>query len=165
MDAVDPQIFTGALAAAANSVSIVTASHAGTRAGLTVSSMCSVCAEPPLLLACVNADNDFCSLADESQRFAVNMLEQRHVQLALVFAGLTDTTGNPDRFNEGEWREGPTGSPVLERSLVSLDCEVDSVFTRGTHRVYIGKVVSVDHSPGKPLVYTDRAFAVTQAID
>lgn len=126
--------------------------------------MCSVCAEPPLLLACVNSSNEFCELADASQRFAINLLTQEHVQLALVFAGLAEEDSHKDRFETGRWRAGVSGAPVLEDALVSMDCELDSAFTRGTHRVYIGKVISISTNPGKPLIYVDRAFAEAQTL-
>ena len=127
--------------------------------------MCSVCAEPPLLLACVNADNEFCTLADASDHFAVNLLEQAQKNTALVFAGLEPADTEGGRFATGSWRSGAAGSPVLEEALVSMDCMVDSAFTRGTHRVYIGKVVGITTTSGEPLLYADRAFARSQPLN
>lgn len=126
--------------------------------------MCSVCAEPPLLLACVNSDNEFCELADASEHFAVNLLEQSHSDIAMVFAGLADADRNADRFSTGIWTTGATGSPLLDNALVTLDCMIDSSFTRGTHRVYIGKVVGIGTSSGKPLVYANREFVRTHPL-
>ncbi len=80
--------FTSALSQAANGVSVVTTTHDDIDAGLTVSSMCSVCADPALLLICVNSDNEFCEMAMHSGRFAVNILPSSCVELAMVFAGL-----------------------------------------------------------------------------
>jgi len=126
--------------------------------------MCSVCAEPPLLLVCVNADNEFCELARDSERFGVNLLEQRHDALAMVFAGLTGD-GLPadrdmDRFRTGDWHVGENGSPILTDALVSLECRLDSSFERGTHRVFIGLVTAVRApADGTPLIYTGRGFA------
>lgn len=164
------EAFTGALSAAANGVSIVAARHGDRRAGLTVSSMCSVCAEPPLLLACVNTDNEFDALAARTGCFSVNILEARHVDLALVFAGLSEpplagSGREPSRFDVGSWDRMVTGAPVLDDALVALDCTLDTSIERGTHRIWIGRVVGVRTAPGVPLVYTSRAFAQTLPID
>lgn len=159
--------FTSALSLAANGVSIVTTSDNGTDAGLTVSSMCSVCADPALLLVCVNSDNEFCTMALNSGRFAVNILPTTCVDLASIFAGFTDDTQtdlNSSRFDSGNWTHLTTGSPILTDALVGLDCQLDSSIVKGTHRVFFGKVVDIRTTSGEPLIYTDRRFAVVQPV-
>ena len=150
--------FTSALSLAANGVSIVTTTHGGRRAGLTVSSMCSVCAEPALLLVCVNADNEFCEMADASGRFAVNLLKDDQQALSNVFAGLDPDV--EDRFGAaGHWTTLTGGTPILADALVALDCELDTTISRGTHRVFFGHVVDVRTTRGEPLIYTARGYA------
>ena len=151
--------FTSALSLAANGVSVVTTQYNSVKAGLTVSSMCSVCADPALLLVCVNVENEFCTLADQSGVFAVNIIPNDAVDLATVFAGLG---GNRDasRFDTGKWTSLTTGSPILTNALVALDCQVDSSIVKGSHRVFFGKVVDIRTTSGEPLIYTDRRFAI-----
>ena len=151
--------FTSALSLAANGVSIVTSAHGGRRAGLTVSSMCSVCAEPALLLACVNADNEFCAVADAAGHFAVNILGAHQRLHSNVFAGLDEAT-SADRFaTAGEWTTLASGAPILSDALVALDCELDTTIARGTHRIFLGRVVDVRTTRGEPLVYSARGYA------
>ena len=150
--------FTSALSLAANGVSIVTTTHGGRRTGLTVSSMCSVCAEPALLLVCVNADNEFCEMVDASGRFAVNLLKDSQQELSNVFAGLDPDVS--DRFEAaGVWTTLTGGTPILSDALVALDCELDTTISRGTHRVFFGHVVDVGTTRGEPLIYTARGYA------
>lgn len=156
--------FTSALSLAANGVSIVTTCHESADAGLTVSSMCSVCAEPALLLVCVNSDNEFCEKALQSERFAVNILPSSGVALAEVFAGLTSGDKSSDRFDSGTWTRLTTGAPILNDALVALDCLIDSSLVKGTHRVFFGNVVDLRTTSGEPLIYTDRRFAVVQPV-
>ncbi|MEE9319508.1 MAG: flavin reductase family protein [Granulosicoccus sp.] len=158
---IDSASFVDVLAAAANGVSIITTRHGDKIAGLTVSSMCSVCAEPPMFLACVNADNEFCRLAIESQKFAINILNASQHDIANTFAGLTDTPED-NRFTSGLWAALTTGSPTLTEALVTLDCELDSSLLRGTHRIFIGRVVNARQQSGSPLVYTARGYARTE---
>lgn len=154
--------FTSALSLAANGVSIVATSLRGERAGLTVSSMCSVCAEPALLLVCINADNEFCAMADESGSFSINILKDDQTDVSNVFAGLADTD-DADRFTGvGEWTTLTSGAPILTDALVSLDCEVDTTLERGTHRIYLGHVIDVRTTRGNPLIYTARGYAALQ---
>lgn len=155
--------FTSALSQAANGVSVVTTTHDEVDNGLTVSSMCSVCAEPALLLICVNSDNEFCEMAVASGRFAVNILPSSCVELAMVFAGLVEDQSNT-RFETGNWTQLTTGAPVLSDALVALDCVVESSQIHGSHRVFFGKVVDVRTTSGEPLIYTDRRFAVVEPV-
>lgn len=150
--------FTSALALAANGVSIVTTDGDHGKAGLTVSSMCSVCAEPALILACVNAENEFCDKADSNKQFAVNILSTSHTVLSSVFAGLGESPDS-DRFTTGQWQTLKTGSPILSNALVSLDCSLVSATTHGTHRIYIGEVLEVLSNESEPLIYTNRQYA------
>ena len=153
--------FTSALSQAANGVSIVTTTFEDIDAGLTVSSMCSVCAEPALLLVCVNSDNSFCDMAMRSQRFAVNILPSTCVDIASVFAGLVEEQQD-NRFGIGTWTRLTTGAPILSDALVALDCLLESSQEHGSHRVFFGNVVDVRTTSGEPLIYTDRRFAVVE---
>jgi len=158
---ITPSAFPSALSQAANGVSIVTTSDGTRRAGLTVSSMCSVCADPALILVCVNAGNEFCQLIEAQKKFVVNILNSEQQELGMVFAGLKENT-DKDRFSTGSWGVLSTGSPVLKDALVALDCELESFALKGTHNVYYGNVVDVRTTGGQPLLYTDRSFATAQ---
>lgn len=155
---VDSGAFVSALASAANSVTIVTTAGTGGRGGLTVSSMCSVCAEPPIVLACVSRDNEFCNSVTENNAFCVNLLNTTQVDIAKVFAGIGPNP-DADRFLTGEWDVIKTGSPALMGAVASLDCRLQQSYTHGTHTIYIGLVVGLNHQSAEPLVYHNRAFS------
>lgn len=159
-DTVSAQAFTSALALAANGVSIVTTDGAHGKAGLTVSSMCSVCADPALILACVHAENEFCNAANANNAFAINILSTSDMEVSKVFAGIGDNP-DADRFLTGDWSTASTGSPILQNALVSLDCVLEDAHVHGTHCIYIGRVVNVQHIDSDPLVYALRKFSKT----
>jgi len=161
--AITASAFTSALSQAANGVCVVTTTHDDVDTGLTVSSMCSVCADPALLLVCINSDNEFCEMAVSSGRFAVNILPSSSVELAMVFAGLVEEMAS-NRFGIGQWTRLTTGSPILSDALVALDCLVESSQIHGSHRVFFGRVVDVRTTSGEPLIYTDRRFAVVEPV-
>ncbi len=113
------------------------------------------------MLACVNAENEFCALADANEHFAINILATHHTDLSTVFAGLGDDP-DADRFATGQWTTLKTGSPVLSDALVSLDCELPSAGTlHGTHKIYIGNVIALASNDSAALVYAQRAYAKT----
>ena len=139
-------------------VSIVTASGGGLRAGLTATSVCSLTAEPPTLLACVHGEADAHALILTSGRFAVNLLKPEHQDLSDHFGGRDDSHG-PERFSLGAWIEGVTGLPVLADAAAVFECRLIERVTASTHSILIGEVVALrDEAGAAALVYHDRAY-------
>lgn len=154
----DSDTFVAALSLAANGVAIVTTDGDAGKIGLTVSSMVSVCAEPPLMLACVNTNHEFCAKANANQSFALNLLAADQQPVSNVFAGFGEDP-SADRFLTGNWTTATTGSPILTDAMVSLDCALIDERTHGTHTIYIGRVLTVATRDTQPLVYTRRDYA------
>jgi flavin reductase (DIM6/NTAB) family NADH-FMN oxidoreductase RutF len=142
----------------AGGVTIVTARLGDVRAGLTATSVCSLTAEPPRLLACVHREADAHDLILESRVFAVNVLAPAHRELADHFGGRGDSHG-PARFAMGRWRPGAGGVPVLADAAASFQCRLVEAVAAGTHTIFIGEVVAVARQDGADgLVYQDRAY-------
>ncbi|RMF11572.1 MAG: flavin reductase [Alphaproteobacteria bacterium] len=140
-------------------VTIVTTKHAGQASGLTATAVCSLSAEPPRILACINRGGTTYGMVSQSRRFCVNVLTADQAELASCFAGML-RIGTEDRFNYGEWTRLTTGSPVLEDALASFDCTVSSIMDTGSHAIIIGDIVEVQVSPGgDPLLYMDGQFS------
>jgi flavin reductase (DIM6/NTAB) family NADH-FMN oxidoreductase RutF len=140
-------------------VTIVTTFDGQTRAGLTATAVCSLSAEPPQLLVCVNRAAYPNKVIARAKRFCVNVLASGQAALALRFAGATGHKGE-DRFGKGRWNVLATGAPVLDGALTSFDCELARAVRSGTHTIFIGRVVAVaTRQGGKALLYADGAFA------
>src|SRR6266550_3538397 len=84
-----------------SSVAIVTARAGKVRNGLTATAVCSVSAEPPTMLICVNRRASAESIIAESGAFAINFLTQDQHQIARLFS--TSKLGAEERFAEGQW--------------------------------------------------------------
>ena len=93
------------------------------RAGLTATSVCSLTAEPPRLLACVHRDADAHGLILESGYFAVNVLTREQQDLAEHFGG-RDSSHGPTRFGLGTGSIGRTGIPVLVDAAAVFECRL-----------------------------------------
>jgi flavin reductase (DIM6/NTAB) family NADH-FMN oxidoreductase RutF len=150
--------FVDAMAALANGVSIVTTDGTAGKFGLTVSAVTSVSAEPPLLLACINRKNLAVAAIIKNHRFAVNILNAQSQDIAQVFAGRA-TQGEGYDFDRHAWSEGAAlGLPVLLDATASFECELDSFHDAGTHRIFLGRVISALRGNTEPMVYSNRQY-------
>ncbi len=163
-DCISSDAFKAAMRRLAAGVTIVTTTHKDVRGGLTATAVCSVSADPPQVLVCVNRSAAAHTMIVEGENMCVNLLARSHQKLAARFAGQTGTFG-PERFSVGRWMTLKTGAPVLEDALASFDCIVAEKVATATHTIFIGRVVDVRvRDNGKPLLYAGGSFAALKAL-
>lgn len=131
---------------------VTTANAAGERNGLTATAVCSVSAEPPLLLCCVNREAQSHDAIHRNGVFAINVLAVADRALAERFAG---PIGGDARFDVGDWQCLETGAPVLGSALVSFDCRLYHAVDAGTHGIFFGEIqaLRLREDPAAPLLY------------
>jgi flavin reductase len=149
--------FLDAMSQAAASVSVVTTDGPAGRAGVTVSAMCSVSADPPTLLVCVHHLSRSCVAIRDNGRFCVNLLGAGQSEISDTFAGRVPAPGG-DKFACARWRKLATGAPAMDQALVALDCRLIECVRQGSHTIFIGKVADVALGRGAPLLYAKRAY-------
>ncbi len=149
--------FISAMGRAATGVSVVTTGGRGGRFGLTVSAVCSVSADPPLLLACVNRKNPTVGAIDINGMFAVNVLGADQRSYAETFSG-RPKSGHPFDFGSHDWIDGTTGVPIIPDAVAVFECEIDTSYDAGTHRIFIGRVLAARQGGAEPLAYSNRQF-------
>jgi len=123
--------------------------------GMTVTAFSSVSVNPPQVLVCLNAAADTGDGIDESQCFAVNVLTSEQQDTSNQFAG---GSSQAQRFADADWSAGVTGAPLLNNSLMSLDCKVVEKVRAGTHWIIIGEVQACECRTGEPLLYYRGAY-------
>jgi len=156
LEPVDRRTFVDAMSRAANGVNVVTTEGLAGCDGVTVSSACSVTADPPSVLACIHHMSPAASAIEHNGVFCLNVLSARQRRVSEAFAGRIE--GLEDRFSVAEWSTLCTGSPVLEGAAAAFDCKVDHMLTEGTHRIFIARVVAAVEGGAAPLVYARRAY-------
>jgi flavin reductase len=140
----------------ASSVCIVTTCHDGNLAGLVATAVCSVSADPPMLLVCINKQAQSHDAFSKAGRFCVNVLESGQAQLADRFAKADAGA----RFTGLPVDTLSTGAPALTGALIAFDCEVDNAVTGGTHTVFFGRIVDLRfRGSAAPLLYFDGRYA------
>jgi len=157
MQHVSPEVFVSAMGMAATAVSVVTTDGPEGRCGITVSAISSVSADPPLVLACVNRKSPAIKAIEGNGIFAINVLAAGNRDFAETFAG-RPKEGKPFDFANHLWDDGETGAPLVSNATAVFECEMDSAYDAGTHRVFIGRVVAARHGDSEPLVYCNRGF-------
>ncbi len=133
-------------------VTVVTSLRAdGAPVGTTVSAVCSVSAEPALLLVCLARSSETLQAVLEHRQFAVNVLADGQHVLSNNFA-----RGGADASWDGV-DHGPlhTGLPRLTGTLAAFDCVVHDVFDGGDHLIVVGRVrhVSIEEDGEPPLLH------------
>ena len=149
--------FIDAMASAVTGVSIVTTDGPAGRFGITVSSVSSVSADPPLVLACINRRSPACGAVRENGVFCVNLLSTAQQELANTFAG-QPSRGEAFDFGGARWSPGLDGAPRFGGAVSTFDCVVEQAHETGSHTLFIGRVVSVSGSAADPLLYTRRRY-------
>src|SRR5690349_10286801 len=110
---VEPSLFRLAMRQLASAVTIVTSGSGPCRRGLTATAVCSLSADPPSLLVCINKQTECHEIIRQNGHFCVNALGADDEGLAGRFAG-RDGSHGLSRFSAGSWTELVTGAPVLQ---------------------------------------------------
>lgn len=146
----DPRTLRDAMGCFATGITIVTALDGnGMPAGLTANSFTSVSLDPPLLLVCVANTSGTAPVLRDASHFGVNVLQIGQQPASNRFA-----TKGEDRFANLPWAPGETGVPLLGGSLVSFECQRESLHEAGDHFILVGRVVRAQFEPHRdPLLY------------
>ncbi len=151
------QDFLQGMAQAASCVTVVTTDGPAGRAGLTVSAMCSVTADDPALLICINRRSHAGDIIARNRGFCVHLLRDDQAHISDLFAGLKGD--DRDRFAGTRWTSLTTGAPVLEDHLVAFDCRLVKEDVWGSHRLFIGEVLETSLGSGDALLHVNRHYA------
>jgi flavin reductase len=143
--------FRQAMRNLASGVAIVATETEAGRRGLTVSSVTSLCLDPPCLLVGINSSSETHDAILASGRFGVSLLGSGQQDLALRFAGRDGAKG-ADRFEIGPWDQGVLGVPLLRTAISALECVLHGHQMVGTHGLFIGRIVATHRGDGTPLV-------------
>ena len=143
-------------------VTVVTTVDADGRPhGLTVSAVCSVSADPPMLLVCIDRRSRTLASLRVSGGFAVNFLRGDRAEIGQRFASSV-----VDRFEGVEWRGASSGVPVLHADSLSFAaCRTVEEIGAGDHAILLGLVEEGSPPPpsSRPLMYFRRRYGAWPA--
>jgi flavin reductase (DIM6/NTAB) family NADH-FMN oxidoreductase RutF len=146
---IDESRFRQVLGHFPSGVTVITArAEDGTPAGLAVGSFASLSLDPPLVLFCAAKSSSTWPKIEAAGHFCVNILSEDQETLCRQFASKT-----PDKFAGVGWKPGQTGAPILNDVLGWIDCRIESVQDGGDHHIVVGRVLELESSSGRPLVF------------
>ena len=158
---VGPELFRKVMGHFVTGVSVVTTFDPdGRPAGITVNALTSVSLEPPLSWSALDRRR-FITPIDPRGRAGsrCNILSEDQQALSDCFAGAAVTPGRED-FCGAAWTPGPTGLPILDGAIASLECTVTESHPVGDHDLFIARVerlANEEHHP-QPLLYYRRRY-------
>ncbi len=157
---IDGALFRQTMSRYASGVTVVAAmDEAGMPWGLTASSVSSVSLHPPLVLVCIDKKANTYEVMTKASFFAMNFLNHRQDELALLFA-----TRGADKFADMPYQVGVTGAPLLpEVSIAVIECRMFAQYDGGDHTIVVGEVVAASVSEGLPLLFYNRTFGTFAA--
>jgi flavin reductase (DIM6/NTAB) family NADH-FMN oxidoreductase RutF len=154
----DTQFFKHGMRRLAAGVCLITTEDEdGMRSGMTATAVCSVSAEPPTLLCCINRNNNSYAMIRRTGVFAVNVLALDDRPLADQFARPLSSGA---KFSLGLWRQLETRAPILESALAGFDCKLGQAVEVGTHGIIFGQIQAVHTRAvaAKPLLYAHGSY-------
>jgi flavin reductase (DIM6/NTAB) family NADH-FMN oxidoreductase RutF len=153
----DRAMFFAIMGAFPTGVAVVTALDVDRQPrGLTTNALCSVSADPMLMLVCVDKNSNTLPALRHSQLFVVNYLSASRGELANTFA-----SKDPDKFAHVSWRPAQNGMPWLHAdSIAHAECSVQREIEAGDHFIFLAQVdAGQPPAPGtKPLIYFRRTY-------
>jgi flavin reductase (DIM6/NTAB) family NADH-FMN oxidoreductase RutF len=156
---IDRQSFFDVMASFPSGVAIVTTTTSdGVPRGLTTTAVCSVSADPPTVLVCVDLASRTLAALRESKAFAVNFIGEGRSDLCLLFA-----SKERDKFARVEWAQSELGLPLLHAdALAWAECRTLHELEVGDHVLLVALVEDGGVRPElePPLMYYRRSWGV-----
>ncbi|WP_158617313.1 flavin reductase family protein [Falsigemmobacter faecalis] len=117
---------------------------------VTATAICAGSTEPPSLLISLREDAPFTGALSESGVVAVNFVAQEHHEMVRSFV----EAGAAEGFARSQtWTRGTTGAPLLNRSVVSMDCTIIQSQRQGANIVFTGQVQTIHTAEAEGLLY------------
>lgn len=148
-----PEAFRNAMRHLAGAVCVVSTSGPAGKHGLAATAVCSVCAEPPTVLAVINRTSRTHPHIVENGTFSINILSKQQSHIAKLMASKSD-----DQFAQVPHRVTNDGAILIEDTLGQFHCRILSKHDVGTHTIFVGGILSGSVGGGAPLIYYNANF-------
>jgi 3-hydroxy-9,10-secoandrosta-1,3,5(10)-triene-9,17-dione monooxygenase reductase component len=139
--AFDSKQFRNVLGHFPTGVTVVSGMDADDPVGFTIGSFTSVSLDPPLVGFLPAKDSPTWDAMAHSGSFCVNVLSREQADLCWKFAKSDD---EQDRFADTGWHAAPSGSPIIDRAVAWIDCDIEEVYEMGDHIFVLGRVTALE---------------------
>ncbi|WP_251829960.1 flavin reductase [Streptomyces sp. ATCC 21386] len=151
--AVTAEVFREAMSHLASPVTVVTATgDDGKPRAFTASAVCSLSAEPPLLLVCMNRTGSTHDVFAAAGRFLINVLTDEQADVAIAFARHERAAAEAGLVP----LEG--GVPGVPGASARFLCAREHVLPGGDHNILVGRLETVSLTGAPPLIHYRRGW-------
>jgi len=141
--------FKAAMRALPAGISAITTANGDQVAGMIVSSLTSISADPPMVGFFVHKTSSARDALLRNGCFVANILGEGHHDVIQAF--LKAPQGEA-RFAQGGWVMNERGMPVLPDALASIECDIVCTEVLGTHDLIVGKIRSATCHQAQPVI-------------
>ncbi|MFF1359525.1 flavin reductase family protein [Streptomyces sp. NPDC058297] len=145
----DVAAFRAAMARFPTGVTLLTQGSGDETVVMTLNTLTSVSLDPLLILVSVKAAGRMRPRISKAGSFAVNVLGEAQLDLALEFCRPDRPEGRAAMLRLGA-EEGVTGNAVVPASETYVECVLDAEYTAGDHTLLIGRVVALSGGSASP---------------
>jgi 3-hydroxy-9,10-secoandrosta-1,3,5(10)-triene-9,17-dione monooxygenase reductase component len=158
-DAIESDVFRRVMGHFVTGVTVISALDGERPLGITVNALSSVSLDPPLVMVALDRRRFLTPVVRAAGRYAVNVLSEDQQALSDCFAGAAVVPGR-EAFCGAAWHPGPTGLPLLDGAIATLECTVVETFSAGDHDLFIGRVdgLGSEEQHPMPLLYYRRRY-------
>jgi len=151
----DGQVFRRSLGNYASGVTVITASIGEDLIGFTCQSFFSLSVDPPLVAFSVMASSTSYPKLRNARSFAINILASDQVNLSNQFA-----KSGTDKWFGVSWSSSEHGNPVLDGSVLTLDCTRYREYEGGDHTLVVARVEDITvNDSASPLLFFRGKYA------
>lgn len=137
---IDPAVFRRVLGNYPTGVTVITAmDEGGQPIGMVVGTFTSVSLDPPLVGFLPDKRSTSWPQIEKAGNFCVNVLARDQLALCAQLA-----KSGPDKFSGVDYALSDHGLPVLEGTMVSIECSLHAVQEAGDHWFVTGLVVNLE---------------------
>lgn len=133
------QQFKEAMGRFAGAINAITTFSDTTPAGLIATAVCSLSAEPPSVIVCVNKTASAHDAILNNGYFGVSLLSPSQAHVVSRF----NTEKGAARFDPEHWDLDNGKAPVLNNAPVGLVCKIGNCFDGFSHTIFVGLIESI----------------------
>lgn len=161
---IDRAEFLLSMRAVPGAVAIIAAADDREQTGMAATAWTSLCADPPMVLACVNQSASAHGVIRRARAFSLNVVPAAGEETVAIFSAQRGLSGR-DRFIDGHWTAGPNGQPLLDTAVAAYECELVADHLYGTHSIFIGRIGAIRRSDAaEALIFLDGGFYRAEAL-
>ena len=153
MKKINPPFFKSVMSKFTTGVTIITINNNNNYIGKTVNSFSSLSLNPSLVLFSLEKKSSSIKNFIKSPYFGINILSKKQKKMSVYFSQLQPKWKTQNIFLS------KNNTPLIEGSIVNLNCKNIKTFSQGDHIIFICKLLEGKiNEKLKPLVYFNSKY-------